>query len=543
MKTFAKTFAFPLAVGVALSSPALAAGNAPVRIDSGLISGTSTAVPEVRAYRGVPFAAAPVGDLRWRAPAPVQPWQGVRAADRPGNICPQLLPTDDGAETAIGGLTVAEDCLNLDVWTGARKAGDHRPVMVWFHGGGRGAGGASQALFDGAALAKKGVVVVTVNYRGGPLGLLATPELSQENGHQSSGNYGLLDDIAALQWVQRNIAAFGGDPKNVTIFGQSFGSGSAHFLSLSPLAKGLFHRMINESHALYPRDPTLMQVAMKYMPLKDAEADGQSFMKIAGATSMAQMRRMPWQDLVTAFGKSTSSLLWTYVVDGYVLPRNFSESYAAGEQADVEEIGGENHDENGAAPDSAFDLVASGMANKPASTAFLGLTAWQAFVHKRYGAMADEFLTLYPATNDREAFASANTSIRDNQKISPWMWAGEFTKNRSKPVWLYFFTKAPPGPKHDLTGVYHGADIRYTFNNPTAIWGPQDRRIADIMSSYWVNFARTGNPNGPGLPLWHAYDGHKEQTMELGGHFAPIPLADKAKLDFWRRFYATQPAH
>lgn len=532
-----------LAVALALSGPARATDDVPVTIESGRITGAATAAPGIRAYLGIPYAAAPVGELRWRAPQPVQPWQGVRKADRPGNICPQVPPTDTSAETAIAGLTIAEDCLNLNVWTGAGKSGGHRAVMVWFHGGGRGAGGASQALFDGAALAKKGVVVVTVNYRGGPLGLLATPELSRESASHTSGNYGLLDDIAALQWVQHNIASFGGDPKNVTIFGQSFGSGSAHFLSLSPLARGLFHRMINESHALYPHDPTLMQVAMKYMPLKAAEIDGQSFMKIAGATSLAQLRAMPWQDLISAFDKSTSSLLWTYVVDGYVLPRNFTQSYAAGSQADVEEMGGENHDENGAAPDSAFDLVASGQAKKPASTAFLGLNDYLAWVHKRYGAMADAFLKLYPATNDREAFASANASIRDNQKISPWMWAGDFTRGRSKPAYLYFFTKAPPGPNHDLTGVYHGADIRYTFNNPTAIWGAQDRKVAEIMSSYWTNFAKTGNPNGPGLPFWAPYDGRREQVMELGGHFGPIPLADPEKLDFWRRFYATQPAH
>jgi para-nitrobenzyl esterase len=538
------TFAFRLSLlaGLVLAPPALA-GEAPVRIDSGLVSGTSTAVPAVRAYRGIPYAAAPIGDLRWRAPAQVQPWPGVRAADHPGNICPQLPPTDKSAETGIAGLTIAEDCLNLDVWTGARKPGEHRAVMVWFHGGGRGAGAGSQPLFNGAALAKKGVVVVTVNYRGGPLGLLATPALSQENDHHASGNYGLLDDIAALKWVQRNIAAFGGDPANVTIFGQSFGSGSAHFLSLSPLAEGLFHRMINESHALYPRDPTLMKVATKYMLLKDAEADGQTFMQMAGATSLAQMRAMPWQQLVQVFDKSTSSLLWTYVIDGYVLPRNFSASYAAGTQADVDEMGGENHDENGAAPDSALALVAAGKAKKPSSTAFLGAAAYRQYVIKRFGPMADEFLKLYPADTDAQAFASANASIRDNQRISPWMWAGVFTKNRTKPVYLYFFTKAPPGPNHDLTGVYHGADLRYAFDNPTPAWGAQDRHLADIMSSYWTNFAKSGNPNAPGLPDWAAFDVGKEQTMELGAHLGPIPLADPVRLDFWRRFYATQPAH
>jgi para-nitrobenzyl esterase len=445
-------------------------------------------------------------------------------------------------------VTYSEDCLHVDVVTGATSAGEKRPVMVWIHGGDRGMGGWSSPVINGLGLAKKGAVVVTVNYRGGPLGLLATPELTKESGHNASGNYGLMDDIAALKWVQRNIAAFGGDPNNVTIIGESFGAASCHFLTMSPLAKGLFQKMITESHSLYPHDPVMMEVAAKYKPLKDAEADGVRFMQIAGAKSVADLRQMPWEKLVEAFQKmgSPSDFLWSYVVDGYVLPRNFSQTYESGAQPNIPVLTGENRDENRAAPDTAFDLVAAGKAKKPdtaTSTVFLGAKGFHDYAQKRFGPMADEYLKLYPASTDREAFDSANSAIRDNQRISPWTWAKLFTSHTDKPVYLYFFTHAPPGPSHDMTGVFHSAEIPYAFNNPGAAWTDEDRRIADTMSSYWVNFARTGNPNSPELPHWAAFDGKTERVMELGDHFGPIPLADNVRLDFWRRFYQTQPAN
>ena len=535
------TFGLMLGLGMLGTSYAMAALNEPVRIDSGLVSGTSAGDPSLTAFWSLPYAAAPVGNLRWRPPAPVTPWNGVRAADHPGFTCPSPQDAEHPNEKH------SEDCLNVDVVTGASSSSERRPVMVWFHGGARGMGGESPKIINGAGLAKKGVVVVTVNYRGGPFGLLAIPELSQESGHNASGNYGLMDDIAALKWIQRNIAAFGGDPQNVTIAGQSFGAATCHFLTMSPMSKGLFQKMITESHSLYPHDPVMMEVAAKYKPLKDAEADGVRFMQIAGAKNLAELRALPTQKLVEAFNKSATpyDFMWSYVVEGYMLPRDFSDTYAAKAEADVPVLTGENRDENRAAADTAFDLVAAGKAKKPDtrnSTAFLGLTAYLEYVHKRFGAMADEYLKLYPANSDRQAFESANAAIRDNQRISPWMWATVFTKKSDKPVYLYFFTHAPPGPAHDMTGVYHAAEIPYAFNNPGPAWTDEDRRIADTMSSYWVDFARTGNPNGPGLPNWPAFDGKTEQTMELGDHFGPIPLADKAKLDFWRRFYATQPA-
>jgi para-nitrobenzyl esterase len=224
--------------GLAWSAPSTAAIPDPVRIDTGLLSGVPGNDASVTVFKGVPYAAPPEGELRWRAPQPAKPWPGVRKADQFGAICPS---------SGNANRNMSEDCLNLDLWTAAASSAERRPVMVWFHGGTAGAGDASSLMFDGEALAKKGVVVVTVNYRGGPLGNLATPELSKESGHNASGNYGLMDDIAALKWLQKNATAFGGDPNNVTLFGQSFGAATQDVLAISPLAKGLFHRMIAQS--------------------------------------------------------------------------------------------------------------------------------------------------------------------------------------------------------------------------------------------------------------------------------------------------------
>jgi para-nitrobenzyl esterase len=327
----------------------------------------------------------------------------------------------------------------------------------------------------------------------------------------------------------------------VTIFGQSWGSGTEHFLSLSPLAKGLFHRMINQSHARYPRDPELFAIAGGYRKLREAEADGAKFMDSLGVHSLAELRAVPWQKLIEAY-QSQKDLRWTYLLDGYVVPHSYTDTYAAAAQADVFEIAGSNVDESGASPDTAFDLLNSGQTQRLNFPALHTLDAYLKLAHQKYGAMADEFLQLYPATNDREAFLASSAAIRDNNRISPWMWATAFTQKRNKPVYLYFFTHAPPGPNHDLLGAYHGAELGYVFNRPGAAWTDDDRRIADILSSYWLNFAKTGNPNGPGLPPWPAFDRKAEQIMELGDHFKPIPLADKARLEFWRRYYAAQPA-
>jgi para-nitrobenzyl esterase len=511
----------------------MAAITQPVKIDTGLLAGAPGADPSITAFKGIPYAAAPTGDLRWRPPAPARAWQGVRAADHYGDVCPEARQKP--------GQTMSEDCLNLNVWTRAQGAGEKRAVMVWFHGAGD---NAADALFDGENLAKKGVVVVTINYRIGALGQLATPELSNESGHSASGNYGLMDDIAALKWVQRNIAAFGGDPKNVTLFGQSYGAGTQHFLAMSPLAKGLFGKMITQSHARYPQDPVLFQVATSYTTKDKAEADGAAFVARLGVHSLAELRAVPLDKLLATPGGGGGD----HVIDGYVLPRDYADTYAQGAQADVFVIAGNNKDETGASPETNYERAAARAGRQGGNavpSTITKLADYVAAAHAKYGAMADDYLKLYPASTDHEAFAANNDATRDNARVSLWMWAGAWRAKATKPVYLYFWTHAPPGAAHDFAGAYHGSEIAYVYDHaklPAEPWIADDEHIGDVMSSYWANYAKTGDPNGPGLPHWAAYDGRVPQVMELGDRFQAIPLADPAKVDFWRRFYQTQPA-
>ena len=257
------------------SSPVMAALGQPVRTEAGLVQGIPATNPAITVYKGIRYAAAPTGELRWRPPQPPSAWSGVQKADRFGSLCPQ-------AQSPRATLPMSEDCLFLNVWTGASAVSERRPVFVWIYGGGFSGGSGSSPEFDGESLARKGLVVVTFNYRLGALGFLATPELSKESGHEASGNYGLLDDIALLKWVRRNIAAFGGDPERVTIGGQSAGAGSVGFLSISPLARGLFQRSVAESHARYPRDPELRYLSVSWRPLKTAESAGVRFATARG---------------------------------------------------------------------------------------------------------------------------------------------------------------------------------------------------------------------------------------------------------------------
>jgi para-nitrobenzyl esterase len=521
-----------LVLGVSVESMSMAAITGPVRIESGLVSGVPVG-DAVVVFEGMPYAAPPVGALRWRPPEPPRRWQGVRKAEQFGAVCPQ--PPVPGS---VSGRTIDEDCLNLDVWTAAASSAERRPVMVWLHGAGW---AGSDPLFDGAALARKGVVVVTINYRVGALGFLATPELEKESSHGSAGNYGLLDDIAALQWVKKNIAAFGGDPSRVTLFGESFGAGSTGFIALSPLAKGLFQRAIMESHVRHPYDPELFRVATNYQTKADAHAAGEKFVAALGVRSLQQARALPWQKVAeTAGGNGLAK-----TIDGWVIPFNYSDTYARGVQSDVFVIAGSNRDESGAQPATAFDLLTAGRDPTIGGPGpILRLADYIRMAQQKFGPMADEFLKLYPASNDREAFLANGDAIRDNHRMSTWSWAAAWRQKATHPVYLYFFAHAPPGKDHDLMGAYHGSEINYVFGHlhPVADpWTVDDRRIADTMSSYWVNFAKTGNPNGPGLPQWPAFDPKVDQVMETGDRFQPIALADPVKVDFWRRFYATQP--
>jgi para-nitrobenzyl esterase len=532
------------------AKPAEAEGAA-VRIETGLVSGVAGRDAAVTVYKGIPYAAPPVGPLRFRAPAAASAWTGVRKADAFGAACPQ--PGGDMAQ----GFAQSEDCLTLNVWTGTKPdAAEKRPVYVWIYGGGFIGGTGASPEFDGEALARKGVIVVTFNYRVGVLGFLATPELSKESGHHASGNYGLLDDVAALKWVQRNIAAFGGDPAKVTIGGQSAGAGSVGFMAMSPLAKGLFRAGIAESHARYPRDTELRYLSVSWRPLATAEQAGAKYVAEHGARSLDELRALPWQKLIEGSntidatvetGSDGKPPLFRPVVDGWVLPDDYWDTYAKRTQNKVTFIAGNNRDETGAVPETAFATLRAQTTPPRAGMPITSvtLTAYIAAAKRKFGTLADEFLQLYPARTDQEAALQNNAAARDNSRISTWLWGTLWTTGDDKPVYTYFWTHAPPGPSHDMRGAFHGSEIYYAFDSLDAVnrpWTDDDRRIAESMSSYWANIIKNGDPNGTGLEAWPRYDAAVPQVMELGDHFGPIPVANAATIAFWKRFYATQPA-
>lgn len=517
-----------------------------IRIESGILTGVRGREPSITAYKGIPYAAPPVGELRFAAPKPPVPWEGVRKADQFGKMCPQGGGPGGGSKD-----NMSEDCLFANVWTGLPLATGPRPVFVWIYGGGFAGGAGSEATFDGEALAKKGLTVVTFNYRLGALGFLATPELSKESGHNASGNFGLLDDVALLQWVHKNIAAFGGDPNRVTIGGQSAGAGSVGFMAMSPLAKGLFQRAIEESHARYSRDTELRFLSVSWRPLKSAEEAGVKFQEEHGAHSIKDLRALPWEQLVVAgnlmdtsveTGSDSKPPLFRPVVDGWVIPKDYSETYASGTQNNVAVITGNNRDETGAVPESTFAqrraAAAAGRSGAPGTN--VTLAGFQAYANRKFGPLADDFLKLYAASNDDEAALQSNESVRDNSRISTYLWGTDWTRHATKPVYTYFWTHRPTG---DPGGAHHASEILFVFNNlylQKKDWTDEDKKVANTISSYWANFVATGDPNGYGLPAWTPYNPKSPTVMEIGDHFEAIPVASPAKLDFWKRFFQTQ---
>ncbi|MCA1218785.1 carboxylesterase/lipase family protein [Streptomyces sp. 8L] len=521
----------------------------PVRTEAGPVEGIPGRDRSVTVFRGIPYAAPPVGELRWRPPEPPVPWRGVRLADSFGPLCPQ--PGPDGAP-AGGRPPMSEDCLHLNVWSPA--SGTARlPVLVWIHGGGFRTGTGADPRTDGENLARKGVVVVTFDHRLGALGFLATPGLSAESDHGASGNYGLLDCVAVLRWVRDNIAGFGGDPARVTVAGQSAGAGAVNFLAMSPLAGGLFHRAVAQSHARCPGDPELRYLSTSYRTARDAERAGDRVAAALGARSPRELRALPWQSLLAVgdlvddtveTGSDARPPLFRPVVDGWVLPEGYARTYDTGGQNDVAYLAGGNLDESGAVPEASFAALraAGGAVRRPgAPPVHVTVADHVAAARRKYGAMAEEFLALYPAATDDEAARAANRAVRDNARVSTHLWARRWLAHGSGPVHTYFWTHRSPAESPPRAG--HGSEIDYVFGNldpARAAWTAEDRDIARIMSSYWANFARTGDPNGPGLPRWRAYDPGAPAVMEVGHGFGGAPVAEPAALDFWERFFASR---
>lgn len=485
--------------------PAAHADEKPVHVEQGLLSGVKTAAG-VTVYRGIPYAAPPVGPLRWRPPQPAAPWKAVRRAAAFGpsamqSLHPAFLPW---TEEYLASGPVSEDCLYLNVWA---PGGTRRPVLVYIHGGGFLEGSGALPLYDGERLAREGIVVVTINYRVGPLGFLAHPELTAESANHASGNYGLLDQIAALRWVRANIAGFGGDPARVTVAGQSAGAASVHALLASPLARGLFDRAIIQS--------TSGVVGYGATPLADAELAGAEWATSIGAKTLAELRALDAAKLVG--GRS-----WL-VVDGWSLPADPDTA----PRADVAVLTGFNADENSFLPDTYGGMSAE---------------KFREFARQVYGDMADDVLRLYPAGTDVEAKRSQIESARDRGRVSMYLWAEARAQRAKSPTYTYYFDREIPWPAHPEFGAFHGAEIPYVFGTLDRLdrpWSATDRALSETMLGYWARFVKTGDPNGASAPRWPAFDPAAQSTMRLGETTGPRPVADAERLALWRRYYAS----
>ena len=492
-----------------LATAAIAQIADPVKVEQGQLSGTTGKQADVRVYRGIPFAAPPIGELRWKEPQPPAAWKGVREAKEFSHACWQT-PYPATAVLYRSELPpLSEDCLYLNIWTAAKSSKANLPVMVWIHGGGFTRGHASSRAYDGESLARKGVIVVTINYRLGIFGFFAHPELTAESKHHASGNYALLDQVAALQWVKKNIAAFGGDPGRVTIFGESAGSWAVNALMASPVAKGLFQRAIGESGGIFSAMPTLAE----------SEKAGVALAKKLGVeqNALKALRERPAEELL----KASDGEIARAIVDGWVLPQDARTIFSQGKQNDVPLIAGNNADEG------------TSLAPQAANTKAALFTAG---VQQRYGNHAQEFLKIYPAGSDEEAVHSFYAAYRD--QVFGWemrTWAAMQSRTGHQPAYLYYFSRRPPGPQSNRFGAFHGAEIAYVFGSfvwPFP-WEDADKKLGETIEQYWVNFAITGNPNGEGLVRWPAYDSAKDQALELGDEVKVRTQVNKAGLDFF----------
>ncbi len=476
------------------------ASSPQVKTDTGTVEGKANG--PVRSFLGIPYAAPPIGELRWKPPAPAARWSGVRAATEFGSRCMQGRVYSDMVFRDPG---INEDCLYLNVWTPAKNTKAKLPVMVWVHGGGFMAGATSEPRQDGGVLARQGVVVVTMNYRLGIFGFFALEELAAESDKKAAGNYGLLDQVAALEWVHRNIAAFGGDTENVTIFGESAGSFSVSALMASPVAKGLFHKAIGESGAAFSSD------SLRFEPMAvRARRDSQFAGSVLGVRTLRELRTIPADKLLAAATKKEDGERpprFAPDIDGYFLPESVPEIFAQGKQSDVPLLAGWNHDEGSVEAVRGQSLLEN----------------LKATATKDFGEKSEDFLHLYPATSDAQARRSLQDLAGDRFIAwSTWKWLEAQTTTGKQPVYRYRFDLGfPHAPEMPDPGAYHSAEIEYVFgmldSKAGVPWRAEDRALSDQMQKYWSNFARSGNPNGPGLPQWPTYRSDSNwQVMYLG---------------------------
>ena len=499
------------ACAVVLSAPAARANDGlTVVTDRGSIQGSLTSDGQVRAFLGIPYAAPPVGPLRWKPPQPAASWSGVRAATSFGPRCMQTHLFTDMVFRDSG---PSEDCLTLNVWAPAEKNSAALPVMVWIHGGGFAEGGSSEPRQDGEHLARRGVIVVSMNYRLGIFGFFALSSLAAESPQHAAGNYGLMDQAAALEWVRRNIAAFGGDPARVTIFGESAGSISVSAQMASPRAKGLFAGAIGESGG------ALTGPGLTFPSFSASEQRCQQFAESALKNSNLDfLRSVSAADLLKAASTVTHSedIFWPNI-DGDFFRESVAATYAAGNQAHVPLLAGWNKDEG--------DLADLGQSGKPTPESV------RAIATGRFGAGAPDFLKVYAATNDAEALRVSEDFAGDHFiAYATWEWIEAQVKTGNAPVYRYGFDLGSPGdPFHPAAiGAFHSDDIEYVFgtldSRQGAQWRPEDRKLSELMQTYWTNFAKTSDPNGAGLPVWPTYNPAGEwQVMHLNTNSAARP--------------------
>jgi para-nitrobenzyl esterase len=456
------------------------------RVTGGAVSGV--AENGIAIFKGIPFAAPPTGNLRWKAPAPVTPWSGVRKAEAFANACMQ--PPNSQGNTA----PVSEDCLYLNVWTPATSATAKLPVIVWIHGGGFTGGSTSISMYAGTGFARKGVVLVSLAYRLGPFGFMAHPALSRESGH-GSGAYGIEDLVAGLKWVQANISAFGGDSGNVTIFGHSAGSAAVGFLAASPLSKGLFHRVIAMSGVSFTPLQTSQQngFGMSIPALTTAEATGNAFLSKLNVKSIAEARALGADAIQAATG---GGLTFRPVADGHVVSQDLYTLYEQHKFNDTPVLLGHTSDET-----LAFG---GGQGVTPA--------AFEKQVNEQFGAQADAILRAYPHATDADAVRAARHLRNDTGFAwNMWTWAREQSKQGKGKVFSYYYNNH--GPQAEGSG--HGSDVPFAFQTLAGRRTPskEDLALSDMISSYYVNFATTGDPNGKGLPQWPAFTDKNQQVM------------------------------
>ena len=514
LKLIVAIFAFAVVHGQALQPV-----STTVQTQSGPVRGIGT---DVIAFKGIPYAAPPTGDRRWRPPTTAEQWTDVRDATQFGPRCPGTPPARLLALGRPPGGAASEDCLTLNVWTAAKSSGDRLPVMVWIHGGGFTAGSATGPGVDGTNLARRGVVVVSFHYRMGALGFLAHPALSRESEHQVSGNYGLLDQIAALRWVRANIAAFGGNPENVTLFGTSAGASSQAFLMVSPLARGLFHRAIAQSLGSTAAGPK-PRLRVPYYGFAAAEAHGLSI-----APDIATLRALSADEVLARMPNDTEALgnifrrIYVPLVDGYVVPDDPAVLMGTNSQSKVPLLIGHNADEG---LFFARDLPKT-------------LEDYHAFVRARFPAeLVDAVLARYPAATDAEVAVAAPLLDGESRLVAPTVLTAR-AASRVSDVYMYRFSRIAPSSLSAWGGAAHTTEVRYVFDNTSgdaSQFDEIDRTVSRAMADAWVQFAKTGNPNGGALPQWPAYRSPDYRLLDFGDQTTVRSNADSPHVDFFRR--------